>query len=234
MQHVGSIETIVAQFVVHNLISREIGHHVGIFPRQFIGCKQKDGFRQLTAMKPILCITDGTDRHNHLLHTIAFTQYVYRPGEIFHTFADRQFPLLKQVGRTLAAVVHHLSCCLFHIHMIRAQRQHCHAPLRLPVSHPLDGVEDANGVIHHSERIDRYPETLFLKAFPDAVGKARAYEQHLLKRLYGEVCLRYLDNGSEIHNIWLFDAKIRLFRQKQPKSGGFVDLSHEFITHYYI
>ena len=60
-------------------------------------------------------------------------------------------------------------------------------------------MEDGGGIIHHAERIDYRLEFLFLKAAPDAVGKARTHEKHLFARADPKPRILYINNCPELH-----------------------------------
>lgn len=52
---------------------------------------------------------------------------------------------------------------------------------------PLNGMKDRGGIIHHTERIHRNGETLFLETTPNLIGKAGPHKEDRLEGSYLKV-----------------------------------------------
>ena len=108
VQHVFLVETIVTEFIVHDLVSREIAHHPRILLHQLIGCQQKRSLRKLTPVIAIFRIADRAYRDDYLQR--AFTavrccglrfQQTDSLLQIAGTFVHAQFPLFEEALRAL-------------------------------------------------------------------------------------------------------------------------------------
>ena len=66
MQHVGCVETIVAQLVHHNLVGREVGDPFRVGRLQFIYGEQQSRLTQLVAVRPVFPMSDRADGEQYL------------------------------------------------------------------------------------------------------------------------------------------------------------------------
>ena len=64
----------------------------------------------------------------------------------------------------------------------------------------FDSVQDAGGVVHRAEGIDRHGEAVLLEPTANLVGKAGAYEKQFLTRLYLETRFLYVYDGPKLHS----------------------------------
>ena len=121
--------------------------------------------------------------------------------QIISTLLCSQFLLLEQRLWALLAVVHYLASLLEAVNVVGTQREEYRRGqwTTLISEKPLYGVQYAGGVIHRAIGIHCHRESLFTKALPYGVGKARAHEEHLFAWLYLKVWLLYIYYRPEFH-----------------------------------
>ena len=87
----------------------------------FIYGEEEGGFRQLTAVEAIFGIAYGTDSEDYMHIGTFLIQRRHTLRKIFGAFVDREFPFLKQSGRSFLAVVDNHARFLEDIDMIGAE-----------------------------------------------------------------------------------------------------------------
>ena len=157
-------------------------------------------------MIAILAIADGADGEHDAHAWVLLPQQSYGPTQIAGTLLYRQLLLSEERLRPLLAVVHDVTSFLQPIHAVGAQRQE--SRLTSGIAQPLDGVQDAGRIIHRAEGIDCHGEAFLGEPLPDAVGKARPHEEHLLARPYPKARILNIHYCPEFHNKIIFDLQI--------------------------
>ena len=116
--------------------------------------------------------------------------------QVVGAFVNGQLFFLKEGGGPFLTVINNLARLFQPVDVVRAEGNEDHTGRSLK---PLDSMEHGGGVIHRAVGVDRSTELVFDEALSDAIGKARAHEEHLLERLYLEARLRYIDDRSKFH-----------------------------------
>lgn len=195
MQHILSVETVVAQFVVHNLVRGKITDTI----KEALGLgggQQQGRLGQLAAVEAVLLIAYGAhgEDDTHLWPTVA--QLADGVAETVGNFLYGHRTFLEEILRAFLAVVDHLAGGAQYIDVVGAQGEYGHVDLVVTgqsVYQSLHGVAYADGVIHHAIGVDRYAETIVGKAAAHIVGKAAAHKEHAGAGLYLEVGLWQVD-----------------------------------------
>ena len=121
-------------------------------------------------------------------------------AQVVGTLVDAEQFLLEQRGGALLAAVYNLARLAETVDVVGAQGDECHAGGSLVALH---GVQHRGGVVHRAVGVYRSAELLVLEAQANAVGKAAAHEEHLLKGFYLELRRRYVYYGAELHQLRL-------------------------------
>ena len=127
---------------------------------------------------------------------VALTEQVNGLLQIVSTRLNREQFLLKESLGSLLAVVDNLARLLQSVDMVGTQREENNAGSTLIA---LDGMQDADGIVHHPIGIRRDGKPFLAETLTDAVGKARTDEEQLLTGLYLEVGLRNIYYRTEFH-----------------------------------
>ena len=195
MQHVLGIETVVAQFVVHNLVRGKIidaiEETLGLG-----GAQQQGGLGQLATVKPILLIAYGTHGEDDAHLWPALAQLANGVAETVGNLLYGHRAFLEKILGALLTVVDHLAGGAQYIDVVGAKGEYGHVDLVIGgqgVYQPRHGVANADGVIHHPIGVDRYTETVVGKAAAHIVGKAAAHKEHAGAGVYLEVGLWQVD-----------------------------------------
>ena len=123
VEHVFTIETVVAQFVVDNLVGREI-HHVVHLLCQLVGSQKQRCLRQLTAVKSVFGVADrayGDDDTNRRINLLECGNCL---TQIVGTLVNAQLALGEQPLWTLPAIVHYLARLVEDVDMVGAECEH--------------------------------------------------------------------------------------------------------------
>ena len=220
VEHVFTIETVVAQFVVDNLVGREI-HHVVHLLCQLVGSQKQCSLRQLTAVKAVLGIADGAYGDDDTNRGINLPKHRDRLTQIVSTLVNAQLALGEQPLRTFPAIVHYLARLVEDVDMIGAEREHSRLRgfvgcAKLP-GPSLHGVHDACRVVHYAVWIDRSAKLVLHKSTSYVVGKARAYKKHTLARFDSERRERNVYWCTKLHivisSVRLFHSCVSSFRR---------------------
>ena len=107
MEHVGSVETVVAQLVVHDFVGREIGDRRWCLLCVFAGCRlqrkrlcvayelvggqQQGSLGELTAVESVLGVADGADGDDDVRVRIGVAQQSDGLLQVVSALFDRQF-----------------------------------------------------------------------------------------------------------------------------------------------
>ena len=147
MQHVGSVEAVVAELVEDEFVGGEVGNGArrkssgssgdvsgqpadrwrgGGKPanrrsQQLIDSEEEGGFRELALVVAVFAVADGADRHDDMDVRIEAAQEVYRLTEVVGTLVDGELLFLKEGGRALLAVVDNLAGSLEAVDMVGAE-----------------------------------------------------------------------------------------------------------------
>ena len=127
---------------------------------------------------------------------VALSKQVDNLLQIVSTRLNREQFLLKESLGSLLAVVDNLARLLQSVDMVGTQREENDAGSTLIA---LDGMQDADGIVHHPIGIRRHGKPFLAETLTDAVGKARTDEEQLLAGLYLEVGLRNIYYRTEFH-----------------------------------
>ena len=127
---------------------------------------------------------------------VALTEQVDGLLQIVSTGLNGELFLLKESLGSLLAVVDNLARLLQSVDMVGTQREENNAGSTLIA---LDGMQNADGIVHHPIGIRRHGKPFLAEALTDAVGKARTDEEQLLAGLYLEVGLRNIYYRTEFH-----------------------------------
>ena len=120
MQHIRCIESIVAQFVIDEFISREIAYPLHLSD-DFIGTEQKSCLGELTFMEAIFSITDGAHREYDMDVGAMLAQQTDGCTEFLTHLSYIKCLFRKQPLRTFFTVVNHFSCFIQDIDVIGSQ-----------------------------------------------------------------------------------------------------------------
>jgi hypothetical protein len=196
MEHIGFVETVVTELVVHNLVGGEISHRFTQIHTDFLNSEEESGFGELGGMIAIFAITDRTDSEDDADIGIFLTQKRNSLLQVVGTGFDGEFLFRKERLRTLLTVVDNFTCLFQTINVVRTEGEE-DSPW--PTPHPLDGVEDRGGVVHGAIGIDYDREALFLEAMAYLRGETGTYEENLFTRSNPEAWIRDIDDSSEFH-----------------------------------
>lgn len=199
MQHVGLVEAVVAQFVVHYLVRREVTRTARTF-YYIVSGKEQRCLGEAATVITVFGVADGTDREYDLRLWIELPQGVYGSLKSPGTLVDRQLALGKEPLRTLPAVVHYLARLAEDIHMVGAEREDRHVYPTLangPVGNgALHRMENADGIVHYAVWIDQRAELVLGELTAYICRETRADEQQSVRWQDVEGCAIYL-NMSE-------------------------------------
>ena len=208
VQHVGSIEAVVAQLVQHNFVGRKVASDTSLasttsHTNNPLNGQEQGGFGELAFVIAVLTVTDGTHCQHHLHSRVMAAQQRDGLLQVVGTGLYREFLLLKEGGRALLTVVYNLAGLLEPIDMVGSQRQKDDKALatlvRLLRQPALQGMQNAGRVVHRAIGIDGNRKALFLKAPAHLVGKARPHEEHFLAWLHLKRSSSYLYFSPKQH-----------------------------------
>lgn len=188
--HVFLIEAVVTELIVDNLVGREIDDRRVV--KRFddlVDSQQQRGLGQLTAMITIFSVADRTHGEQNTRGRKARANQSDSLRKCLGTLVDSQLLFVEKLLRPLLAVVHDLTRGDETIDMIGAEREDSSTGFvstewqLTGIDKPPDRMEHAHRIVHHTERIDKRAEFLFLEPLADVVGKARSHEEHPLAGL---------------------------------------------------
>ena len=221
VEHVGVVESVVAELVVDNLVGRKIVHTA--FAYEAVGGHEQYRLRQLAAVIAVFPVAYRTDS-DHDIHVVV---YCPEPSDGLAQKAvalvDGQYPLGEEPLRALPAVVNNLARGILDIYVVGAKgdngRRWDEFALvvtfrTLACKQPVDGVEDAGWIVHYAERIDDGIEMFVAETLADIVGETRPYEEHRLHRTYLELRPWYVYYRSEFHIIDKGSSNLRHCKRK--------------------
>ena len=110
MEHVGLVETVVTEFVVHNLVGREISHRFTQIHTDFLYSEEEGGLGELGGVETVFAVTDGADGEDDADRGILLPQERDGLLQVVGTGLDGEFFFGKEGLGTLLTVVDNLAC----------------------------------------------------------------------------------------------------------------------------